>query len=106
MKKSTLFLLVLPLLASCSSLPESATAVRAAKSFACKVAAVEPYFDDVDAAKQFVQDVIGRKIDPVAALQELGVALEEIEALGVKFKACSPSEPIVAPAPAPGRELG
>lgn len=106
MTRSLLIVLSLALLASCNSLPESATAVRAAKSFACKVAAVEPYFDDAAAAKQFVQDVIGRKIDPIATLRELGVALEEIEALGEQFKACSPSEPVVTPAPAPGRELG
>lgn len=106
MTRSLLIVISLSLLASCSSLPEPASAARAAKSFACKVAAVEPYFDDAGAAKQFVQDVIGRKIDPISALRELGVAYEEIEALGKKFTDCSPSEPVVAPAPAPGLELG
>lgn len=79
------------------------SAERAAAVFACKVEVVAPYFDDIGAARAFVQDIIGRKVDPVAALLQLGLTLDEINQLGQEFAACSPrAEP--APEPAP-REL-
>ncbi len=95
------------LVIACAGFQEKAeSAQRAARAFECKVKAVEPYFDDVDAARTFVQDVLAQRIDPFRVLAELGVAADEAAALGARFKACSPSaEALKAPAPEPGREL-
>lgn len=104
MKKLSLIIFSAVLAVGCAGAEKKLeSAERAARAFACKVAVVEPYFDDVAAAKSFVQDTIGRKIDPVAALLELGVTLEEIQKIGEQFGQCVP--PKLAPAQELKREL-
>jgi len=101
MKRLIAILAVTSALSCAASQAQLETAERAAAAFKCKLEAVRPYFDDIDAARAFVQDVLARRIDPFAVLAELGVAAEEAQELGKKFKACSPS----AEAPELGREL-